>query len=79
MEGSPNGTIRRQAFGGCRLSPYLFLIVMTVMFHDIHHGDKHNLLQHRIEATTYDEVLYADDTICVSTDTKAMNKLLADI
>jgi hypothetical protein len=64
---------------GCPLSPYLFLIVMTVMFHDIHEGDKQNLTKHRIQSTNYDEVLYADDTICISTDTRALNKLLADI
>ena len=64
---------------GCPLSPYLFLIVMTVMFSDIHDGDQQNLLKHRIMGTNYDEVLYADDTICVSTDTRAMNKFLASI
>jgi hypothetical protein len=64
---------------GCPLSPYLFLVVMTVMFHDIHEGDPQNIVRHRIPGTTFDEVLYADDTICVSTDTRAMNKLLADI
>ena len=64
---------------GCPLSPYLFLIVMTVMFHDIHEGDAQRLKQHRVEGTSFDEILYADDTICLSTDTKAMNKLLASI
>jgi hypothetical protein len=64
---------------GCPLSPYLFLIIMTVMFKDIHEGDPHNLIKHRLMGTNYDEVLYADDTICISTDTRAMNKLLASI
>jgi hypothetical protein len=64
---------------GCPLSPYLFLIVMTVMFTDIHEGDRQNLIRHRIVGTTYDEVLYADDTICISEDTRAMNKLIASI
>jgi hypothetical protein len=50
---------------GCPLSPYLFLIVMTVMFHDIHEGDRQNLIRHRVLGTNYDEVLYADDTICI--------------
>ena len=49
---------------GCPLSPYLFLIVMTVMFHDIHEGDAQRLKQHRVEGTSFDEILYADDTIC---------------
>jgi len=55
---------------GCPLSPYLFLIVMTVMFEDIHHDDQHGLAKHRLAGMAFDEVLYADDTICVSADTK---------
>ena len=64
---------------GCPLSPYLFLIVMTVLFHDIHREDKQKMLRHRIPGINFDEVLYADDTICASTDTAAMNRLLAAI
>ena len=64
---------------GCLLSPYLFLVVMTVMSHDIHKDDMQHLIEHRIHRTNYDEVLYAGDTICVSTDTKALNKLPASI
>ena len=25
---------------GCPLSPYLFLVIMTIMFHDIHQDEK---------------------------------------
>ena len=64
---------------GCPLSPYLFLVFMTVMFHDLHHEDTQNLIQNRIQGTNYDEVLCADDTICVSTSTSAINFLLASI
>ena len=64
---------------GCPLSPYLFLIVMTVMFHDIHEEDHLNLIRYRPNNCNFDEILYADDTILVSTDTRAMNKLLAEI
>ena len=64
---------------GCPLSPYLFLIMMTTMFEDIHKEDTHNLIQHRIKGANFDEVVYADDTICVSTDSRAMNKFLAHI
>lgn len=41
--------------------------------------DPHNLITHRICGANFDEIVYADDTICVSTDTKAMNKFLKDI
>ena len=65
---------------GCPLSPYLFILVMTVIFEDIHDGDQQmNLVKHRVAGATFDEVLYADDTICASKDTRAMNKLLAQI
>ena len=64
---------------GCPLSPYLFLIIMTTLFHDIHIGDTHRLIPHRICGQNFDEVVYADDTICISTDTKAMNLFLKDI
>ena len=47
---------------GCPLPPYLFLIVMTVVFHDIHEEDRQHLTKHRIQGVNYDEVLYADDT-----------------
>ena len=52
---------------------------MSVMFHDIHEGDKQNLTRHRVLGTNYDEIVYADDTICISEDTRAMNKFLASI
>ena len=58
---------------GCPLSPYLFLIIMTTLFYDIHLGDPRNLIPHRICGANFDEVVYADDTICVSTSEESMN------
>ena len=58
---------------GCPLSPYLFLIVMTTMFHDVHQKTDNRLNKHRVPGAEFDEVTYADDTICISTDTRALN------
>ena len=41
---------------GCPLSPYLFIIVMTVMFHDIHAENGTQTVRQLIIATEADEV-----------------------
>jgi len=64
---------------GCPLSPYLFLIVMTTMFYDVHQETDTYLSNQRVPGADFDEVTYADDTICISTETKAMNKFLEAI
>ena len=66
---------------GCPLSPYLFIIVMTVMFEDIKedHNLATNLIKNRVPGADFDEVMYADDTICISQDTKTMNKFIKSI
>ena len=64
---------------GCPLSPYLFLIVMSCLFHDIHKNDATKTTEHRVDGMDTDEVLYADDTICVSENEETMNRLLAAI
>ena len=53
---------------------------MTMLFYDIHQQPEQRLLEsNRVQGTTFDEVLYADDTICVSEREDAMNALLAQI
>ena len=57
----------------CPLSPYLLIVVMTTMFDDIKEELVFDLARHRVPGANFDEVMYADDTMCVSEDTKTMN------
>jgi len=59
---------------GCPLSPYLFLIVMTVMFRDIHEGL--NLTRGTLGHINFTQLLYADDTALITTNKNAMNRLV---
>ena len=52
---------------------------MTTMFHDVHQETDRILSQQRVPGAEFDEVTYADDTICITTETKAMNKFLEAI
>ena len=52
---------------------------MTVLFHDVQAEEPSAMLAHRVPNANFDEVVYADDTICISTDTRTMNKRLARI
>ena len=64
---------------GCPLSPYLLLIFMTVMFADIKTYMRGNQFKHRIQGTTFDEILFADDTISFSSNTRTINRMLRAI
>ena len=75
-EWTPQRTGIRQ---GCPLSPYLFITLMTCLMHDVHQGDHLNLEAQRVLGTQADEVLYADDTICITQDENAMNRLVNEI
>ena len=61
---------------GCPLSPYLFLIVMTVMFEDVHSKLDQQVSSNRTPGADFDEVAYADDTICFSTDSRTTNQFI---
>ena len=52
---------------------------MTAMFEDVKEGIKCNLAKYRIPGADFDEVMYADDTICISEDTKTMNQFIQRI
>ena len=61
------------------MSPYLFLIVMTAMFHDIHQQTDEQNRKHRVTNTNFDEILFADDTICISESAKQLSTFLHKI
>ena len=42
-------------------------------FHDIH-KNKLNMKHHRVQGMETDEIVYADDTICISEDEEAPNR-----
>ena len=52
---------------------------MTVMFKDVHRKLDNTLGEKRVPGAEFDEVTYADDTICISTDTAQLNKFVAAI
>ena len=64
---------------GCPLSPYLLLLVMTVMINDIHNRKGDTIRLGNIDGLTYSEVLYADDTLLALERTRETNILLHEI
>ena len=61
---------------GCPLSPYLFLLVMTCVDHDVQRLCSKNVTNSRIPGVEFDAVFYADDTILFSTKPRVLNELL---
>ena len=59
---------------GCPLSPYPFLIATIVIYHDVHQQADIYPTSRRVPGANFDEVAYADDTICITTATRAMSK-----
>ena len=51
--------------------------VMTVMFRDLHRDL--NLTRGRLNPLSYTELLYADDTVLITNNVNAMNRLLQKI
>lgn len=54
-------------------------MLMTVMFHDIHKDDKVKILKQRMPELEADEILYTDDTICITRRVPAISRLIKEI
>ena len=61
---------------GCPLSPYLFVTVMSVMFSDFRPEHHRSLSHGQLDHISFMEILYADDTLLFTKNTRAMNRLL---
>lgn len=63
---------------GCPLSPYLFILVMTVLFQDVKSSTplKRKLDANRVLGAKFDETLYADDAILASKHQRALDIFL---
>ena len=70
---------RRQRAGigqGRPLSPYLFVLLMTVLFHDVHKRLDRLIQVGKLNYFDYWELLYADDTLLVGKPAREINMLL---
>ena len=52
---------------------------MTTLFYDVHQTLDHTLRRKRIPGADFDEVTYADDTICISRSISTMNESIKTI
>ena len=62
---------------GCPLSPYLFVLVMTALLHDVHWNTERRT--DYPDGIDFGEVLYADDTILIGKDAKKVQRVLQRI
>ena len=58
---------------GCPLSPYLFIMVQTVMLHDVF---ANVILEEEPDFIVTNDVLYADDTLLASSNVLNMQRLI---
>ena len=52
---------------------------MTCLFHDVHKADRQKWREPLISGMIVNEVLYSDDSICITQEEEAMNKIRASV
>lgn len=64
---------------GCPLFPYLFVLVMTLIFRDIRNVLNTHRHMEPVDGIKFAEILYADDALIFGTHTQSINKMLQAI
>ena len=80
--GTETSETHEQKFGirqGCPLSPYLFILIMHVMFWDLKERSGNQINRGAIPGLSFAEILFADDTLLILRTKEALEKLLHEI